>query len=258
MHASPSDLRVVQRDDLLLRFAVMGDVTYVVVELPEAGSAGTTLEERCVQPHWGLVLRGEVSLERADQRISLPTGRVFHVAPGGPPHRFLADGSAALAGFSRLDAGADVSDEAIARLGFDVVHDARRALGQPTVPAPRLELLGQPPVRRAGRVDVQAVRMGGLLCCQARLRATTGYDIEWCDQPHWGLVLSGELTVDAEDQAELIAAGDAYYCPPGPPGHRFETADEATIVDFTPLDSFGPGVRASAWRPRARTLEAAL
>jgi hypothetical protein len=39
-----------------------------------------------------------------------------------------------------------------------------------------------------------------------------------------------------------------FHTPQGPPGHRFEVSDGATIVDFTPIEVLeGPG-RLAEWR----------
>ena len=60
MRITPADLRIVRRGGLTVRFAALGPVAYVVAELTPAGSAGTSFEASCTDPHWGLVLNGEV------------------------------------------------------------------------------------------------------------------------------------------------------------------------------------------------------
>src|SRR5262245_22203631 len=58
MHVAPEDLSVVRQGDLLVRFAPLGAMAYVLAELPRAGSPGTPLETPCERPHWGLVVDG--------------------------------------------------------------------------------------------------------------------------------------------------------------------------------------------------------
>ena len=76
----------------------------------------------------------------------------------------------------------------------------------------------------------------------------SGYTTGWCDLPHWGMVLSGDLALTFEDGVELLTAGDIYYCPPGPPGHQFQVADAATTFDYTPLDDLLGPARKAEWR----------
>jgi quercetin dioxygenase-like cupin family protein len=86
--------------------------------------------------------------------------------------------------------------------------------------------------------------MGIWTCMRVTYGPLSGFASGWCDLPHWGQVLDGEIVVESEDELELLSPGDIYWCPPGPPGHRFEVADSATVLDYTPTDALlGPGRR---------------
>ncbi len=52
-----------------------------------------------------------------------------------------------------------------------------------------------------------------------------------CQCPHWGIVLSGRLTLRYADREETYHAGDAYYAPPG---HTPAVAAGTETVDFSP------------------------
>ena len=41
-----------------------------------------------------------------------------------------------------------------------------------------------------------------------------------CQSPHWGYVISGQVTFRFADRDEVYSAGEAYYAPPGNPGDR--------------------------------------
>jgi hypothetical protein len=51
-----------------------------------------------------------------------------------------------------------------------------------------------------------------------------------CQCPHWGYVISGEITVTYADASETLRAGDAYYLPPG---HLTVLADNTEVVEFS-------------------------
>jgi hypothetical protein len=55
-----------------------------------------------------------------------------------------------------------------------------------------------------------------------------------CQCPHWGYVVSGELTFRYADGEEVFAAGDAFYTPPGHIPVRNEPGTE--IVMFSPAE----------------------
>jgi len=54
-----------------------------------------------------------------------------------------------------------------------------------------------------------------------------------CQCPHWGYVLSGQLTVTYSDSTETLRAGDAYYLRPG---HLTVLTDGTEVVEFSPTD----------------------
>jgi hypothetical protein len=59
-----------------------------------------------------------------------------------------------------------------------------------------------------------------------------GLEGDLCQSPHWGFVLSGELTtIDANGARETVAANDLFYWPPG---HNVTVGADAEIVMFSP------------------------
>jgi len=54
-----------------------------------------------------------------------------------------------------------------------------------------------------------------------------------CQCPHWGIVVSGRLTLRFADHDETYEAGDAYYAPPG---HVPVVAAGTETVEFSPID----------------------
>jgi hypothetical protein len=55
-----------------------------------------------------------------------------------------------------------------------------------------------------------------------------------CQCPHWGYVLSGQLTTTAPSgTSETVAAGDLFYWPAG---HNVRVDSDAEIVMFSPQD----------------------
>jgi quercetin dioxygenase-like cupin family protein len=244
MHVGPADFRSIRRDGLLLRFAILGEVAYVLAEVPPSGSAGTALEVPCERPHWAFVVAGEVELDAAPDpdRVTIPAGSAFHIADG-TRHRIRAMGRTRLAGFERIDPRADVSDSALKAQGFEVL--AEEPAGSPAI-VPVIEPVEEP--IELGDVVPTGSRMGGLLFCQVRFGQRSGYASPFCDLPHWGQVTAGNIAIEWENDIEVLTAGDVFYCPPGPPGHRFQAADPSAIVDFTPFDAFSGDGRMADWR----------
>ena len=243
MHVTPSELRILRQDRIQIRFALLGSMAYAVAELPEAGSSGTALEDPCSKPHWGFVLEGDVAFCTGDARQVIPPGSAFHVPPGGAPHRFEIQGRARIAGFESIDPVIGTSDEALAARGFELAD------GQPggpaaVIPATSAALLAP------RQIDARQWRMSSLVLTQARFGPGSGYLSDWCDAPHWGFVTSGRLAIEWEDDVEIVAAGDIYHCPGGPPGHRLEAADPASIIDLTPVAALGGAIRLADWRRR--------
>ncbi len=59
-----------------------------------------------------------------------------------------------------------------------------------------------------------------------------GLDGNLCQCPHWGYVISGQLTTtDANDKKETVNANDLFYWPPG---HNVNVTADAEIVMFSP------------------------
>lgn len=226
MHVTPNELRAVRRRDLVLRSTRLGPVAAVLAEVPATGSARTTLEDPCERAHWAVVLRGEVDLIRGRQRWQLVAGQAFYVPAGKPAHRFVASRRAVLAGFVPV-AGRPVGE------GGGSVALAERNADPGPVPA--------------GEVDATSVAAGAWVMTRSAFGPTSGYGTSWCDVPHWGIVVSGDAVIEYENDVEVIAAGDFYYCPPGPPGHQLEVADGAIVVAFTPREAVASGARISDW-----------
>jgi hypothetical protein len=100
-------------------------------------------------------------------------------------------------------------------------------------------------------VDVATTRtidQGGMTIAFERLSAGVetaplykGLPDDACQSPHWGYLVSGRLRAVATDGTEeRIAAGQAYYLPPG---HNVVVEEDALVVEFSPTDE------------RARTME---
>jgi quercetin dioxygenase-like cupin family protein len=240
MHVGPAEFRTIRRAGLLLRFAILGEVAYVLAEVPAGGSAGTALEEACERPHWAFVVNGEVQLDAASERITVPAGSAFHV-PKGVSHRIRAASRTRLAGFEPVDARQDVSDAGLRAQGFEVLSHTASASGGAAV------TLASLPVE-LGEIVTSGSRMGNLLFCQTRFGPRSGYASPFCDLEHWGQVAAGNIAIEWEHDVEVLTAGDVFYCPPGPPGHRFQAADPSATIDFTPLDAFTHEGRVVEWR----------
>ena len=59
-----------------------------------------------------------------------------------------------------------------------------------------------------------------------------GLEGDLCQCPHWGFVLSGQLTTtDAESARETVVAHDLFYWPSG---HNVKVDADAEIVMFSP------------------------
>lgn len=59
-----------------------------------------------------------------------------------------------------------------------------------------------------------------------------GLEGNMCQSPHWGYVLSGELTTtDGEGLQETVNTGDLFYWPPG---HNVRVDADAELVMFSP------------------------
>jgi uncharacterized cupin superfamily protein len=59
-----------------------------------------------------------------------------------------------------------------------------------------------------------------------------GLEGNLCQSPHWGYVLSGELTTtDAKGVHETVSSGDMFYWPAG---HNVKVISDAEIIMFSP------------------------
>ena len=240
MHVTPSELRMVRQDRIVVRFALLESMAFVLAEIPSTGSRGTSMEEPCVKPHWGFVISGEVEFESNGRIETIGAGSAFHVPAGEQPHRFLARGAVRLAGFEPLDPGVDASDTALEAQGFEILGS--KPLSAATVIPATIRPMPDP-----RQIDVRAWSMSSMVMTQARFGPGSGYTADWCDAPHWGLVTSGGIAIEWENDIEVLAAGDVYHCPAGPPGHRLEAADPASIIDLTPIESARRS-RLARWR----------
>jgi quercetin dioxygenase-like cupin family protein len=239
MHVAPIDLRAVRQDGITIRFAMLGAMAYILAEIPETGSAGTSVERPCTQSHWGMVIEGDLTFVTKGRRLAIPAGRVFHVPAGGPEHHFVATGSALVAGFQPIETPVDVSEASLVEQGFEILSESPAA---PIVPP-----IARSPVS-AGEVSGEAWRMGQYVMCRVRMGERSGYTAGWCDAPHWGIVTEGRLAIEWEDDVEILSKGDVFHCPAGPPGHRLEAADPATFIDLTPASVLDADGRLAEWR----------
>ena len=60
-----------------------------------------------------------------------------------------------------------------------------------------------------------------------------------CQEPHWGYVLSGSVTMRYTDgKEETLQPGEAYYIRPG---HNAHVDEDVELVEFTPANP-APGI----------------
>ncbi len=248
MRVSPRELRAVRAGGLVARYAVLNEAVFVIADIPDSGTSGTSVEEPCLLEHWGLVLHGELTLEGRTTKTFGP-GTAFYVRPGAPAHRFRSTERAVVAGFAPVAEPIDDSPAALRARGIEVVR-------QPPVPAAppaSVKVIGAR-TRKAtvGQVEIELAEMGDWLFTRTSFGPLSGYTDGWCDLPHWGLVLDGDLVLRWEDGSlELLGPGDAYHTPAGPPGHRLEVADVASVVDYTPISAVNDGGSRQAPRTAA-------
>ena len=67
--------------------------------------------------------------------------------------------------------------------------------------------------------------MGEWVFARATYGPLSGYTSGWCDLPHWGMVLAGDLALRFEDRVELLSGRGRLLLSGGPPGHQFQVAD---------------------------------
>jgi len=244
VRVSLRELKGVSQGGMLLRYALLGPAAFVFAELPASGTAGTTLEDWCELEHWGLMLEGSILLDGEEPREFHP-GTAFYIPPDGNPHRFIATDRVTIAGFTPLREPVDTSPEALSQRGLRI----ETHMPVPVAPPPLMRVANaHSRVTTRGQIELETAEMGEWLFAQTTFGPLSGYTSGWCDLTHWGLVLSGDLILNHEDSLEVLTAGDVFYCPAGPPGHQFEVADQATIIDYTPIDELGRVSRQEAWR----------
>jgi mannose-6-phosphate isomerase-like protein (cupin superfamily) len=246
MHVAPPDLRALRQGDLVIRFALLGPVAFVLAEIPESGSSGTSIERPSQLPHWALVIDGDVTFESEAGSLRVPAGHALYVPGGSPEHHFHATGRARIAGFQPIDPSVDYTDASRALPGFEVVPPGTAGGAAPII-APATS--GEMPA--AGAIVARSWSMPPYAMTTARFGVASGYTSDWCDAPHWGLVTNGQLTIEYEHDVEIVTAGDVYYCPAGAPAHRLQAADPATVVDITPIEAITGVGRIAQWRRAA-------
>jgi hypothetical protein len=252
VRVSLRELKGVSQGGLLVRYALLGPAAFVFVELPPTGTAGTNLEDWCQMEHWGLMLEGSIRLDGEEPRDFNP-GVAFYIPPDGKPHRFLAGDGVTIAGFTPLREPVDTSPEALRARGLQI----ETHMPPPAAPPPLMRIANaHSRLTTRGQIELETAEMGEWLFTQSTFGPLSGYTSGWCDLTHWGLVLSGDLILNHEDSLEVLTAGDVFYCPAGPPGHQFEVADQATIIDYTPIEELRRAGRQEAWR-RGRVAMAA-
>jgi hypothetical protein len=239
MHVAPVDLRAIRQNGILIRFAMLGPMAYVLAETPASGSSGTSLEQPCRLAHWGFVIEGELTFVGEGQRETIPASRAFHVPADGSDHHFETTGPALLAGFQPVEPELDMSNDALAAQGFELIRTRVAPTIVPAVPRRRVA---------PGQILTESWPMSAYLMSRVRMGERSGYRSGWCDAPHWGLVTAGQLAIEWEDDLEILSTGDIFHCPAGPPGHRIEAADPATFIDLTPLAVMEGVGRLADWR----------
>lgn len=243
MRVSPRELKAVRAGGIVTRYAVLGSAVFVISELPDGGSAGTQVEAPCQSEHWFLVLQGEIELDGRRPR-AFPAGTAFHVAPG-PVHRLRSSSRAVIAGFQPV-ATPDGTPDGLRDRGMKIL----RRVSAPVLPPTSMKVAGaHTRTATVGQIQTESAVMGDWLFTRTTFGPKTGFADGWCDLPHWGLVLDGNLVLHWENgEIELLGPGDAYHCP-DTLGHRIEVADMATIVDYTPIAAVDEPSRRRA--PRA-------
>jgi len=224
---SPAELQAVQRAGMLTRFAVLGPVAFVMVDLPESGTAGTGLDLECLTEHHGIVIQGTFTVHHAaGGSETFEPGDAFYVPPGPPVHWFTSSEHCVVEGFAPVPSGTDAS-AALDAIGFLTADPPAPALPPPAT----VRLRGSvAPFQKTGAIDIEGSQMGDWLFVRARFGPRGGYTSGICDQTHWGMVLDGEMAITSRDSTELASRGDVYLATPG---HRFTSPDGVTIADYT-------------------------
>ena len=222
MHVAPADLGTVSQGGIPIRFAMLGSMAYVLAECP--ARFGRDVARATLRPRpLGLRHRRRADLHPGRRRQTIPAGRAFHVPAGGPEHRFETAGRLVLAGFQPVDPAIDVSDTRLAAAGFR---------GRST-PSSRPTSSRRSAARGPGEIESESWRMSAYVMTRVRMGERSGYRRAGATRPT-GASSPRCMTIEWEDDVEILAQGDVFHCPAGPPGHRIEAADPATFIDLTP------------------------
>jgi hypothetical protein len=92
--------------------------------------------------------------------------------------------------------------------------------------------------------DARTIEAGGMTIAFERMNAGlataevfAGLPDDACQSPHWGYAIKGRFRVQYTDGTQdTIAAGQAYYLPPG---HNVVFEEDALVVEFSPTEARG-------------------
>jgi hypothetical protein len=85
-----------------------------------------------------------------------------------------------------------------------------------------------------GKISGEYFSLGAGLDISPLLQGLEG---DLCQAPHWGYLISGELTVTyADDTQEIVNGGDLFYWPPG---HTVKVGEDAEVILFSPQHEHG-------------------
>src|SRR4029450_333762 len=158
MGVSPRELKAVRAGGLVSRYALLGDAAFVVADLPDGGTAGTSVEEPCRLEPGGLVLQGELTLLGRRGRTFGP-GTAFYVPPG-PVHRFRATSRVVVAGFAPITEPIDETPETLRARGIEVLS----RVGPPPPNPGSMRVVGRRSRTIAlGQIETETALMGDWL-----------------------------------------------------------------------------------------------
>ena len=101
----------------------------------------------------------------------------------------------------------------------------------------------QLPAEKLGDYEVRKARFGDYYASFLSIPAGMGLELfkglpdDACQSEHWGYVFNGSYRIRYTDgHEEVVSAGEAYYCPPGPPGHVFAAIEDCETIEFSPKE----------------------
>ncbi|TAL10905.1 MAG: hypothetical protein EPO00_04105, partial [Chloroflexota bacterium] len=121
MHVALSDLRALRQGGLVVRYAILGSMAFALAEVPESGSAGTSMEQPSRRASWALVIEGDVTYEADGRSLRIPAGNALYIPGGEPEHHLRATGASRIAGFLPVDPTIEISDALLAEQGFEIL-----------------------------------------------------------------------------------------------------------------------------------------